>query len=165
VKSFLNEFWSFLHQKNQKYLNIICLAQRNFPLDCIYVLMIYRQLLLSNVKFAKYFNKNKIGKINIVLKSPENQSNAQKLLLDKQIRFKEFCVSWKIFHEILPRDSFKIFFEKMWFYVKYLVKNRSWRNTYVHGLYIVAVSFNGGGNWRTGRKPPTCRKSLINFIT
>jgi hypothetical protein len=63
-----------LHQKNQKYLNIICLAQRNFPLDCIYFLMIYRQLLLSNVKFAKYFNKNKIGKINIVLKSPENQA-------------------------------------------------------------------------------------------
>jgi len=26
--------------------------------------------------------------------------------------------------------------------------------------YIVAVSFIGGGNWRTWRKPPTCRKSL-----
>jgi len=31
--------------------------------------------------------------------------------------------------------------------------------------YIVAVSFIGGGNWRTGIKPPTCRKSLTNFIT
>jgi hypothetical protein len=68
--------------------------------------------LLSNVKFAKYFDKNKIGKINIVLKSPENQSNTQKLLLDKQIRFKEFCVSWNKFHKNLPRDSFKIFLEK-----------------------------------------------------
>jgi hypothetical protein len=31
--------------------------------------------------------------------------------------------------------------------------------------YIVAVSFIGGGNRRTRRKPPTCRKSLKNFIT
>jgi len=29
--------------------------------------------------------------------------------------------------------------------------------------YIVAVSFIGGGS--TWRKPPTCRKSLTNFIT
>ena len=28
--------------------------------------------------------------------------------------------------------------------------------------YIVAVSFIGGGNWE---KPPTCRKSLTNYIT
>jgi hypothetical protein len=28
--------------------------------------------------------------------------------------------------------------------------------------YIVVVSFIGGGNWRN---PPTCRKSLTNFIT
>jgi len=27
-------------------------------------------------------------------------------------------------------------------------------------IYIVAVSFIGGGNRRTWRKPPTCRKSL-----
>jgi hypothetical protein len=47
------------------------------------------------------------------------------------------------------------FFEKVgWFYgvQQYL-------------SYIVAVSFIGGGNWRTLRKPPTCRKSLTNFIT
>jgi len=31
--------------------------------------------------------------------------------------------------------------------------------------YIVAVSFIGGGNQRTRRKPPTCRKSLTNLIT
>jgi hypothetical protein len=31
--------------------------------------------------------------------------------------------------------------------------------------YIVAVSFIGGGNWSTLEKPPTCRKSLTNFIT
>jgi hypothetical protein len=31
--------------------------------------------------------------------------------------------------------------------------------------YIVAVSFIGGGNRSTQRKPPTCRKSLTNFIT
>jgi hypothetical protein len=32
-------------------------------------------------------------------------------------------------------------------------------------IYIVAVSFNGGGNWSSRRKPPTCCKSLTNFIT
>ena len=31
--------------------------------------------------------------------------------------------------------------------------------------YIATVSFNGGGNLSTQRKPPTCRKSLTNFIT
>jgi DeoR/GlpR family transcriptional regulator of sugar metabolism len=31
--------------------------------------------------------------------------------------------------------------------------------------YIVAVSFIGGGNRMTRRKPPTCRKSLTNIIT
>jgi len=29
----------------------------------------------------------------------------------------------------------------------------------------MAVSFIDGGNQRTQRKPPTCRKSLTNFIT
>jgi hypothetical protein len=31
--------------------------------------------------------------------------------------------------------------------------------------YIVAISFIGGGNRSSRRKPPTCRKSLTNFIT
>ena len=31
--------------------------------------------------------------------------------------------------------------------------------------YIVTVSFIGGRNRSTRRKPPTCRKSLTNFIT
>jgi hypothetical protein len=31
-------------------------------------------------------------------------------------------------------------------------------------IYIVAVSFIGGGNQSTRRKPQTCRKSLTNFI-
>ena len=30
-------------------------------------------------------------------------------------------------------------------------------------LYVV-VSFIGGGNWSTQRKPPICGKSLTNFI-
>jgi hypothetical protein len=29
--------------------------------------------------------------------------------------------------------------------------------------YIVAVRFIGGGNQRTRRKQPTCRKSLTNY--
>jgi hypothetical protein len=31
--------------------------------------------------------------------------------------------------------------------------------------YIVSVSFIGGGNRSTQRKPQTCHKSLTNFIT
>ena len=31
--------------------------------------------------------------------------------------------------------------------------------------YFVAVSFIGGGNWSTRRKPLTCHKSPTNFIT
>jgi hypothetical protein len=58
VKSFLNGFWSFLHQKKQKYLKII-----------YYFSMIFRLIafifLWFKDKFAIYFNKNKIGKINI----------------------------------------------------------------------------------------------------
>ena len=34
-----------------------------------------------------------------------------------------------------------------------------------YSSYIVAVSFIGGGNRSTRGKPPTCRKSLTNFIT
>jgi hypothetical protein len=29
--------------------------------------------------------------------------------------------------------------------------------------YILAVSFIGGGNWRTWKKTPICRKSLADF--
>jgi hypothetical protein len=29
--------------------------------------------------------------------------------------------------------------------------------------YVMTVSFIGGGNGSTGRKPPTCPKSLTNF--
>ena len=31
--------------------------------------------------------------------------------------------------------------------------------------YIVTASFIGGGNQNKRREPPTCRKSLTNFIT
>jgi hypothetical protein len=31
--------------------------------------------------------------------------------------------------------------------------------------YIVAISFIGGRNWSTQRKPQTCRKSLTIFTT
>ena len=34
-----------------------------------------------------------------------------------------------------------------------------------YSSYTVKVSFIGGGNRNARRKPPTCRKSLTNFIT
>jgi hypothetical protein len=51
----------------------------------------------------------------------------QKLLSDKQIKFKEFFVSWNKFHKNRPRDSFKTFFGKNVVYMKYIIKNRRWR--------------------------------------
>ena len=40
-----------------------------------------------------------------------------------------------------------------------------WRHFQQYFCCIVSVSFIGGGNRRTRRKPPTCRKALTNFIT
>jgi hypothetical protein len=40
-----------------------------------------------------------------------------------------------------------------------------WHHFLQYFSYIVAVSFIGGGNQSTQRKPPTCHKSLTNFIT
>jgi hypothetical protein len=64
-----------------------------------------------------------------VFKSPENENHAdKKLLSDKQIKLKEFCVSWNKLQKNLPRESFKIFFLKnVVLYEKYIVKNREWR--------------------------------------
>ena len=36
--------------------------------------------------------------------------------------------------------------------------------TFNNNSYIVVVSFIGGGNWSTWRKPTTCRKSLTHFF-
>ena len=54
--------------------------------------------------------------------------------------------------------------------VKYFVAVRVlklwcfWRHFQQYLSYIVAVSFIGGGNRSTRRKPPTCHKSLTNYI-
>jgi hypothetical protein len=39
------------------------------------------------------------------------------------------------------------------------------RNFQQYFSYTTAVSFFGGENWSTQRKPLTCHKSLTNFIT
>jgi hypothetical protein len=46
--------------------------------------------------------------------------------------------------------------------IDFMVLNATFSNI---SAYIVDVSFIGGGNRSTRRKPPTCRKSLTNFIT
>jgi hypothetical protein len=48
-------------------------------------------------------------------------------------------------------------------WVRFMVLSATFNNISV--ILIVAVSFIGWGNWSTQRKPPTCRKSLTNFIT
>jgi len=44
-----------------------------------------------------------------------------------------------------------------------MVFNATFNN--IAATYIVAVSFIGGGNRSTQRKPPTCCKPQTNFIT
>ena len=48
--------------------------------------------------------------------------------------------------------------------VWFMVLNASFNNISVDS-YIVAVCFIGGRNRSIRKKPPTCRKSLANFIT
>ena len=40
-----------------------------------------------------------------------------------------------------------------------------YRHFHQYFSYILVVIYIGGGNQTTRRKPPTCRKSLTNFIT
>jgi hypothetical protein len=41
-----------------------------------------------------------------------------------KIKFKEFCCLEINFIKICPEMALKYFFEKMWFYMKYMIKNR-----------------------------------------
>ena len=50
----------------------------------------------------------------------------------------------------------------IWLVYLFKVFNATFNNIF---SYIVAVSLIGEGNQSTQRKPPTCRKSLTNFIT
>ena len=57
-------------------------------------------------------------------------------------------------------DIFRLNFRGL----RVMVLNATFKSVSVTG-YIVAVSFIGGGNQSTRRRPLTCRKSLANFIT
>ena len=50
----------------------------------------------------------------------------------------------------------------IWLCVMVIAFNATFNNI---SVIIMAVSFIGGGNFSTRRKPPTCCKSLTNFIT
>jgi len=49
--------------------------------------------------------------------------------------------------------------------VRFMVFNAAYNNILAMQKCIVVVSFIDGENLGTRRKPPTCRKSLTNFIT
>jgi len=51
---------------------------------------------------------------------------------------------------------------KLWIYIYIYIQRERERQYF---SYIVAISFIGGGNRSTQRKPQTWRKSLTNFIT
>jgi hypothetical protein len=64
-----------------------------------------------------------------------------------------------IFYEGLSYcPSWYSFFIKVWFY-------GALRHFQQYFSYILAASFIVGGNQSTQRKPPTCRKSLTNFVS
>ena len=66
------------------------------------------------------------------------------------------------FNSAVILDFFCTFHCKLvWFGLVYDVS----RHFQQYFSYIVAVSCIGEGNLSTRRKPPTCRKSLTNFIT
>ena len=108
------------------YLFILAWFSVRLPLFS-YDLKKFLSFLTSNLLYI--LTKIKSEKSTFVFKSPENKNHAdKKLLSDKQIKLKEFCVSWNKFHKNLPRESFKIFFLKnVVLYEKYIVKNRRWR--------------------------------------
>jgi hypothetical protein len=62
--------------------------------------------------------------------------------------------SWYINNTLMRHNIFISF---------YPYRGRRGRACMVVG-FTTAVSFIGGGNQRTRRKPPTCHKSLTNFI-
>ena len=72
-----------------------------------------------------------------VFKSPKKNKKPcrQKLLSDKQIKFKEFCCPEINFIKICPEIALTYFCENMWFYMKYSKKSKV-TNTYVHVLYL-----------------------------
>jgi hypothetical protein len=74
--------------------------------------------------------KSKIGKFNICVYITRKQKPyRQKLLSDKQIKFKEFCVFWNK----VPKKS-EIFFWKNVVLYEIYSKKAKVRNTYVFGL-------------------------------
>ena len=101
-----------MHQKKQKYLKIMFIlawVSVRLPLFSYDLKTFF--LLTSNLLYI--LAKIKSEKSTFVFNSLENKKTCrQTLLSDKQIKFKEFCVSWNKFHKNLPRNSFKIFFWK-----------------------------------------------------
>ena len=77
--------------------------------------------LFSDVKFAIYLTKIKSEKSTFVFKSPENINHA-----DKNYYQNFACLEINSI-KICPEIALKYFFEKMWFYMKCIVKNRGWR--------------------------------------
>jgi hypothetical protein len=72
--------------------------------------------------------KIKSEKSTFEVKLPESRNHATNITIrKKQIKFKEFCVSWNKFHKNLPRDSFKICFRKHVVLYEIYSKNRKWR--------------------------------------
>jgi hypothetical protein len=68
------------------------------------------------------------------------------------------------FYKVLKRSSINFVF----LFREKTVKENTYKGVRVRILqqyfsYIVVVSFIGGGNHNTQRKPPTCRMSLTNY--
>ena len=67
----------------------------------------------------------------------------------------------EVFYQVIGEKILTMFMntviKKRWYSVQ--------RHFQQYFSYIVVVRFIGGGNRSTQKKPPTCHKSLTNFVT
>jgi hypothetical protein len=81
----------------------------------------------------------------LCLNHQKTKTIQKKLLSDKQIKFKELCVSWNKFHKNLPRDSFKIFVWKN--VVLYEIYSKESKVTNTEVLKVSKSSWNTDKQW------------------
>jgi hypothetical protein len=115
--SFRSVSFCFISFRFFRYISFRFISFRSVS----FCLISFRFVRFRFVSFRFYFVSHFTGTPNLLyiltkIKSekstPENKHHRQKLLSDKQIKFKEFCMSWNKFHKNLPRDGFKIIFLK-----------------------------------------------------
>jgi hypothetical protein len=136
----------FFFNLNQNTLNF----EKNKIVTWLRVLFQRSQFIVINVTQKK---KKENLKIFIFIKQYNNTIVIHVLLVNTKcniIYFSQHLCFWIVKENIDNPTTAKL----GWF----MVINATFNNISVN--YIVAVSFIGGGNWSSWRKPPTCRNLI-----